>query len=106
MGEYLVRCFPSYPTKEAALEAAIKQIGLTRQGKPQNVNASGEQRRAAAVWGSNLTMSQYFPPLPEHIQQQRKQEHLAMYARHLSRDTFDPYRDIPELPMGGRKVGD
>lgn len=106
MGEYLVRCFPSHKTKEAALESALQQMGLAKKGKPQNINASGKQREAARAWESNLKISQYFPPLPEHIQQQRNQKELARYARYLAKGVLDPYRDIPQLPMGGRKVGD
>lgn len=46
MGKYLVRCFPSHPIKEVALNSAIEQIKLSRQGKPQDINASGKQREA------------------------------------------------------------
>lgn len=107
MGEYLVRCLPSYPTREAALEGALKQMGLCKVGKPQGMAASMKQREAHEVWVSNLRMSKYFPPLPDHMKQQRIDADLDRYAKYLSRGVVsDPYRDIPDNPLGGRKVYD
>lgn len=85
MGEYLVRHFPSSPTREVALNSAIEQIKLSRQGKPKNINASGKQREATRVWLSNLAMSKFFPPLPDHIEQQRIAEDLMRYARYIAK---------------------
>ena len=107
MGKYLVRCFPSHKSFDAALQFALKDMGLSRQGMPQGINISGEQCKAKKVWLSNLTMSKYFPPLPEHMKQQRKDADLNRYAKYLSRGVVsDPYRDIPMPATGGRKVGD
>nr|ELR5112957.1 hypothetical protein [Providencia stuartii] len=102
MGEHLVKCFPSYPTKEAALEAAIEQIGLSRQGAPQNINASGKQREAIYLWHSNLTMSKYYPPLPAHIEQQRIIEEQLRYAKHLAKGISSSAYGYGE----GRNMGD
>lgn len=102
MGEHLVKCFPSYPTKEAALEAAIEQIGLSRQGTPQNINASGRQREAIYLWHSNLTMSKYYPPLPAHIEQQRITEEQLRYAKHLAKGISSSAYGYGE----GRNMGD
>lgn len=102
MGEYLVRCFPSYPTKESALEAAIEQIKQSRQGTPQNINASGKQREAIYLWHSNLTMSKYYPPLPAHIEQQRIIEEQLRYAKHLAKGISSDGYGYGE----GRNMGD
>ena len=61
---------------------------------------------AALVKSQNLEISQFYPPLPEHIKAQRRQADLERYARHLFKDNFDPYRGATELPLGGRVVGD
>ena len=102
MGEYLVKCFPSYPTKEAALEAAIEQIRLSRQGMPQGINSSGEQREAKKVWLSNLTMSKYHPPLPAHIEQQRIIDEQLRYAKYLAKGISSSGYGYGE----GRNMGD
>lgn len=47
------------------------------------------------------------PPLPDHIQKERDNKlREALVKANPDLAHFDPYRDIPELPMGGRKVGD
>ncbi|HHR6030741.1 TPA: hypothetical protein ACS70C_002857 [Providencia alcalifaciens] len=102
MGEYLVRRFPSSPTREAALNSAIKQIKLSRQGKPKNINASGKQREATKVWQSNLAMSKFFPPLPVHIEQQRIVEDLMRYARYIAKGIAPDNYGYGE----GRNMGD
>ncbi len=102
MGEYLVRRFPSSPTREVALNSAIKQIKLSRQGKPKNINASGKQREATRVWQSNLAMSKFFPPLPDHIEQQRIVEDLMRYARYIAKGIAPDNYGYGE----GRNMGD
>lgn len=102
MGKYLVRCFPSHPTKEVALNSAIEQIKLSRQGKPQDINASGKQREATSVWQSNLAMSKFFPPLPGHIEQQRIAEDLMRYARYIAKGIAPDNYGYGE----GRNMGD
>lgn len=102
MGKYLVRCFPSHPTKEAALKSAIAQIKLSRQGKPKNINASGKQREATDVRQSNLTMSKFFPPLPGYIEQQRINEDLMRYARYIAKGIAPDNYGYGE----GRNMGD
>ncbi|MGG4607022.1 hypothetical protein [Providencia sp. Me31A] len=125
MGKYLIPAFPSHKSKDAALKYALPMIdedierrrirdSLAESGinleviglKPVERISTLELAFAVLVKNQNLEMSQSCPPLPEHIQAQRRQADLDRYARHLSRDNFDPYLNIPELPMGGRKVGD
>ncbi|WP_368884671.1 hypothetical protein [Providencia vermicola] len=102
MGKYLVKCFPSHSTKEQALKSAIEQIRLSRQGTPQNINASGRQREAIYLWHSNLTMSKYYPPLPAHIEQQRITEEQLRYAKHLAKGISSSGYGYGE----GRNMGD
>lgn len=117
MGKYLIPAFPSHKSKEAARKYAFSMIDedierrrvrdLTGDEiKPVERISTLELALAALVKSQNLEMSQFYPPLPEHIQAQRRQADLERYARHLFKDNFDPYLNIPELPMGGRKVGD
>lgn len=117
MGKYLIPAFPSHKSKDAALKYAFSMIDedierrrvrdLTGDEiKPVERISTLETAHAALVKSQNLEMSQLHPPLPEHIQSQRIQADLERYARYLFKDNFDPYLNIPELPMGGRKVGD
>ncbi|WP_272675598.1 hypothetical protein [Providencia sp. PROV146] len=125
MGKYLIPAFPSHKGKDAALKYALPMIdedierrrirdSLAESGvnleviglKPVERISTLELALAALVKSQNLEMSQFYPPLPEHIQVQRRQADLERYARYLFKDNFDPYLNIPELPMGGRKVGD
>ncbi|HHR6131508.1 TPA: hypothetical protein ACS72K_003140 [Providencia alcalifaciens] len=85
MGEYLTRCFPMHSTYEEALASAIEQIKSSRQGKPQNIEASRKMREATNVWQSNLAISKFFPPLPDHIEQQRIAEDRMRYARYIAK---------------------
>ncbi|MCG5275785.1 hypothetical protein MCL91_04435 [Providencia rettgeri] len=125
MGKYLIPALPSHKNKDSALKYALSMIdedierrrirdSLAESGvnleiiglKPVERISTLETALAALVKSQNLEMSQFYPPLPEHIQSQRRQADLERYARHLFKDNFDPYLNIPELPMGGRKVGD
>lgn len=117
MGKYLIPAPPSHKSKDAALKYAFSMIDedierrrvrdLTgNEIQPVERISTLELAHAALVKSQNLEMSQFYPPLPEHIQAQRRQADLERYARHISKGNFDPYLNIPELPMGGRKVGD
>ncbi len=102
MGEYLVRCFLSHVTYEAALSSAIEQIELSRRGKPKSINESRAQREATRIWLSNLTMSKYHPPLPNHIEQQRFIEEQRRYAKFLAKGISSGGYGYGE----GRNMGD
>ncbi|MEK2481873.1 hypothetical protein AAAA28_01680 [Providencia stuartii] len=102
MGEYLVRCFPSHKSFDAALQFALKDMGLSRQGMPQNINASEKQREAMHLWHSNLTMSKYYPPLPAHIEQQRIIDKQLRYAKYLAKGISSSGYGYGE----GRNMGD
>ncbi|QNP19126.1 hypothetical protein [Providencia rettgeri] len=117
MGKYLIPAFPSHKSKDAARKYAFLMIDedierrrvrdLTGDEiKPVKRISTLELAHAALVKSQNLEMSQFYPPLPEHIQAQRRQADLERYARHLFKDNFDPYRGVTELPLGGRVVGD
>lgn len=125
MGKYLIPAFPSHKSKDAALRYAFSMIdedierrrirdSLAESGvnleviglKPVERISTLELAHAALVKSQNLEMSQFYPPLPEHIQAQRRQADLERCARYLFKDNFDPYRGATELPLGGRVVGD
>ncbi|ROR52341.1 UNVERIFIED_ORG: hypothetical protein EC838_2797 [Providencia alcalifaciens] len=117
MGKYLIPAFPSYKSKDAALKYAFSMIDEDIERRRVHDLTGNEIQLveristlelafAAHVKYENLKMSQFYPPLPDRIKAQRRQADLERYARYLSKGTFDPYRDIQELPMGGRKVGD
>lgn len=117
MGKYLIPAFPSHKSKDAALKYALSMIDedierrrvrdLTgNEIQPVERISTLELAFAAHVKYENLRMSQFFPPLPDHIQAQRRQADLERYARNLSRSNLDPYRGATELPLGGRIVGD
>lgn len=125
MGKYLIPAFPSHKSKDAALKYALSMIdedierrrirdSLAESGvnleviglKPVERISTLELALAALVKSQNLEMSQFYPPLPEHIQAQRRQADLDRYARHISKGNFDPYRGATEIPLGGRIVGD
>lgn len=47
------------------------------------------------------------PPLPDHIQKERDDKFReALHKANPDWANFDPYKDIPANPWGGRKVGD
>lgn len=117
MGKYLIPAFPSHKNKDAALKYALSMIDedierrrvrdLTGNGiQPVERISLLDLAAAASVEHENFKMARLYPPLPEHIEAQRRQANLERYARHISKGNFDPYLNIPELPMGGRKVGD
>ncbi|MBN4867624.1 MULTISPECIES: hypothetical protein [Providencia] len=117
MGKYLIPAFPSHKSKDAARKYAFSMIDedierrrvrdLTGDEiKPVERISTLETALAAVVKSQNLEMSQFYPPLPEHIQSQRRQADLERYARHISKGNFDPYRGATEVPLGGRIVGD
>ncbi|EMB0753496.1 hypothetical protein U7S25_004214 [Providencia rettgeri] len=97
--------------KQKVLAATIRLMDELKKEREQGI-ANNRPRYmdisySRQVNSNNLITALNHPPLPPHIQQLRDEEFRRGYYR-LNPDEqhFDPYRDIPELPMGGRKTGD
>ncbi|HGN1708079.1 TPA: hypothetical protein ACKRTE_004005 [Providencia rettgeri] len=97
--------------KQEVLAATIKLMDELKKEREQGI--ANERPRymdisySRQINSNNLITALNHPPLPSHIQQLRDEKFRCGYYRlNPEKQHFDPYRDIQELPMGGRKVGD
>ncbi|QXB91351.1 hypothetical protein I6L81_19740 [Providencia rettgeri] len=97
--------------KQEVLAAAIKLMDELKREREKGIAnerpALMELSFAHQVREKDRKISSCAPPLPSQIQQERAKEFSQEYYKlNPDKQHFDPYRDIPELPMGGRKTGD
>ncbi|MBQ0210185.1 hypothetical protein RHA65_11515 [Providencia rettgeri] len=98
-------------SKQEVLVAAIKLMDELKKEREQGVINERptimELSFAHQVREKDRKISSCAPPLPPQIQQERTEEFSREYYKlNPDKQHFDPYRDIQELPMGGRKTGD
>ncbi|MEX9297328.1 hypothetical protein AB7Z57_22495 [Providencia alcalifaciens] len=97
--------------KQEVLAATINLMDELKKEREQGIANNRPQYMdisySKQVNSNNLITALNHPPLPAHIQQLRDEEFSREYYKlNPDKQHFDPYRDIQELPMGGRKTGD
>lgn len=97
--------------KQEVLAAATKLMDELKKEREQGIVNDRptfmELSFAQQIREKDRKISSCAPPLPPQIQHERTEEFSREYDRlNPDKQHFDPYRDIQELPMGGRKTGD